>query len=279
MLIIFRYTSNQEKIKETKDRIKAHLLEIRLFKDDLRILLSAQKSILLYNVNYMKHALKPMVFMIIPVAIILIQLDGWFGYRPLRLGESAIISVKLDDNRMDVSEPFDPSSRLRAQDRPFDPSSKLRVQDRSFDSAQDRPLSNDPLSNISIEPDQGLVVETPPLRIPEQREVNWRVRATEIGKHNLVFNLSGHRFQKRIIVSDRELARVSPRVTASSLWGNFLAPGEDPIVENSLIKVIEVEYPSRSIEILGWRIHWLVAFFVLSIVFAFVFKGSFRVEI
>ena len=266
MLIVYRYTSNQEKIKEAKDKIKAHLLEIRLFNDDLRILLSAQKNILFYNFKYMKQALRPMLFMIIPVAIILIQLDGWFGYRPLKPGESAIVSVKLADNRMDVPERFGPSSKLRAEDSPFD-------------HVQDRPLSNDALSKISIEPDKGLVVETPPLRIPEEREVNWRVRATEIGKHNVVFNLSGHSFKKGIIVSDKELVRVSPRVTASSLWGAFLTPGEDPIVENSLIKQIEVQYPSRSIEILGWRIHWLVAFFVLSIVFAFVFKGLFRVEI
>src|SRR5919108_4002002 len=83
MLVIYRYTSNQKGIKETKDRIKAYLLEIRLFKDDLGILLSAQKNILRHNLTYMKHAVKPMLFMIIPVLLILIQLEGWFGRKPL----------------------------------------------------------------------------------------------------------------------------------------------------------------------------------------------------
>ncbi|SRR5579884_435673 len=237
MLVIFRYTSNQKEIREAKEQIKAHLLEIRLFKDDLRILFSAQKSILLYNLKYMKHALRPMLFMIVPVAIILIQLDGWFGYRPLKQGESAIISVKLSDNSMGA------------------------------------------LSNISIESSKGLIVETPPLRIHSENEVDWRILVNELGEHKLIFNVLGHTFQKGVIVSNGRLVRVSPRVVASNLWDTLLNPGEESIVKNSLVKRIEIDYPSRSIGIFGWKIHWLVVFFVLSIVFGFAFKGLLGVEI
>src|SRR6266545_3350538 len=125
MLLIFRFTSNQAKIKEAKDRMQAHLIEIRLFKDNPRIILSALKNILLYNARYMKHAFKPMLYMILPISLMLIQLDGWFGYRPLQIGESAIVSVTLSEE-----------------------GPKL-------------------FSTISIEADKGLIVETPPLRIPE----------------------------------------------------------------------------------------------------------------
>jgi len=93
MLLIFRSTSNQAKIKEVKDKMKAHLLEISLFKDSPAIILSAQKNLLLYNAQYMKYALKPMLYMILPISMMLIHLDGWFGYRPLKVGESAIFSV------------------------------------------------------------------------------------------------------------------------------------------------------------------------------------------
>lgn len=238
MLLIFRYTSDQKGIKEAKDLIKAYLLEIRLFKDDLRIQLSAQKEILRHNFTYMKHALKPMLFMIIPVVIILIQLDGWFGYRPLKLGESAIVSVQLADS-----------------------------------------TSMDTLPSISVESaDRGFLVETPPLRIPAEGEVSWRIRANEPGEHNLTFNVSGSTFQKGLTISDGQLDRVS-RVVASGFWDNFLNPGEQPLAKNSLMKKIEINYPSRSIEIFGWDIHWLVAFFILSIVFGFAFKGLFKVEI
>ena len=36
MLIVFRHTSDQKQIKEIKERIKAHVFEIRIFKDDVR---------------------------------------------------------------------------------------------------------------------------------------------------------------------------------------------------------------------------------------------------
>jgi uncharacterized membrane protein (DUF106 family) len=236
MLIIFRYTSDQKGIKETKDLIKAYLLEIRLFKDDLRIQLSAQKNILVHNLTYMKHALQPMLFMIIPVVIILVQLDGWFGYRPLKPGESAIVSVKLSGHERDV------------------------------------------LSGLSVNSGDGLVVETPPLRIPRENEVDWRIRANEPGEHTLRFTVDGNIFDKKITVTEGRLDRVN-RVVASGFWDSLLHPANESIGKSPMMEKVEVNYPSRSIEIFGWQLHWLVVFFVLSIVFGFAFKGFFKVEI
>jgi len=236
MLIIFRYTSNQKGIKEAKDKIRAYLYEIRLFKDDLGIQLSAQKNILIHNFRYMRHALKPMLFMIVPVVLILVQLEGWFGNRPLKLGESTIVSVNFSEDY------------------------------------------NNDLSGVTLQTDEGILVETPPLRIPTEREINWRVRANHIGEHVIRFNVSGTTFKKSLIVSDGQLTRVS-RMIASGFWDNLLYPGEQPLAKNSPMNKIEVDYPSRSIEILGWHIHWLVAFLILSIAFGFAFKGLLKVEI
>lgn len=97
ILIIFRHASDQAGIREAKNQIKAHLLEVVLFKDDLRILLSAQRKILFYNGVYMKHALKAALFMIVPIGIILIHLDGWLGYRPLTPGEATAVSIIVSD--------------------------------------------------------------------------------------------------------------------------------------------------------------------------------------
>jgi Phosphoenolpyruvate phosphomutase len=38
-----------------------------------------------------------------------------------------------------------------------------------------------------------------------------------------------------------------------------------------------VQYPEATVSLLGWRVHWMVAFFVLSIVFAFALRGRFGV--
>ena len=101
ILVIIRYTSNQEGIRETKNKIRAHLLEIRIYKDNFGVILSAEKKILTNTFKYLKYLLKPMFLVILPVAIIIIQLDGWFGNRPLKTGESTIISLKLSDDNAD----------------------------------------------------------------------------------------------------------------------------------------------------------------------------------
>jgi len=238
MLLVFRYTSDQKGIKETKDKIKAYLLEIRIFKDNLSIQLSAQKKLLIYNAIYMKHAIRPVLFMIVPVALLIIQMDAWYGRRPLRLGESTIVSIQVSDGGgMEL------------------------------------------LSNTSIEMDKGMTIQKPSLRIAEARELDWTVRADALGVHKVSVNLSGHRFPKNVIVSDGRLARVSPHSVNSSVWGAILNPGTEPIAENSFLKRIEIRYPSRSIDLFGLKIHWLIVFFVLTTIVAFAFKRMFKVEI
>ncbi|NOR14687.1 MAG: hypothetical protein GQ544_03180, partial [Candidatus Aminicenantes bacterium] len=112
MLIIFKYTSNQKAIKRTKDRIKAHLLEMRLYKDSLAITLKAPGSILRANLRYMSYSLKPLLIMIVPVILILIQLNFWFNYSALEPGESVLLKVKLKQeyNPMEIDLRLQPSA-------------------------------------------------------------------------------------------------------------------------------------------------------------------------
>jgi len=95
MVAIYRVTSNQRGIHEVKNKIKGHFLELRLFKDDLRTTLRAQRRILRHNLSYMRYALTPMVFMIVPVVLLLVQMHAWFAARPLLPGETTLVTAKL----------------------------------------------------------------------------------------------------------------------------------------------------------------------------------------
>lgn len=97
MLFIFRHTSNQEGIRKAKNKIKAHLLELRLYKDNMRVSLKAYGHILLANLKYLSHSVKPMLVMIFPILLILIQLNLWFGYRSLDVGEEAVLKIRLEE--------------------------------------------------------------------------------------------------------------------------------------------------------------------------------------
>jgi hypothetical protein len=121
-------------------------------------------------------------------------------------------------------------------------------------------------------------VETLPLRIEQAKEVEWRIRAREFGLHKVSIELGTQKLEKQVLV-DQNLARLSSSRLDSGFWQALLHPGESPLSEQSGIERIDVTYPTRWIKVSSWETHWLVVFFVLSIVFAFAFKRAFKVEI
>jgi hypothetical protein len=97
-LLVFRYASNQEGITEAKNKIKAYLLELWLYKDDLGTLFRAQGKVFRFSLVYMRFSLVPMAIMIIPFALVVIQLESQFAFRGLEPGGSAILSVTVDSD-------------------------------------------------------------------------------------------------------------------------------------------------------------------------------------
>jgi uncharacterized membrane protein (DUF106 family) len=237
MLFVFKQTSNQKGIQKVKNRIKAHLLELRLFKDSLGQSLRSQGSILRCNLKYIGYSAKPMLVMILPLILIIIQLNFWFGYESLEPNESAILKVKL-----------------REDQNPFE-------------------------MQIAVQPSSGLVMETPPLRIEESQEIDWRFSATQEGIHQFTVTINGQAVSKKVAVAQKPLSRISPLKTNRKFLDQALYPTEPPIKGKIPVRTIEIQYPTKSMNLFGWKIHWLIVFFVLSIIFGFAFKGVFKVQI
>lgn len=101
-LVIYGLCSNQAAIKRTKNRLMARLLEIRLFQDDPLIVLSSFGRVMTGTASYMKDSLKPLVVMLPIVILWIAQLAGWFAWRPLNIGESAVVKAVLKpDTKLD----------------------------------------------------------------------------------------------------------------------------------------------------------------------------------
>jgi len=237
MLFVFKWTSNQKGIKQVKNKIKAHLLELRLYKDSLAISLQAQGNILRCNLRYIGYSVKPMMVMILPLILILIQLNFWFGYQSLTTNQSALLKVKLKENQ------------------------------------------NPMQISLEIEPSPELNLETPPLRIEEFKEINWRFSAKEQGIHQLTLTIDGETVTKRVSVAQKALSKISPLKTGKNFIKQVLYPTESPIKGDLPVESIEIQYPTQSMNLFGWNLHWLIVYFVLSIIFGFTFKGVFKVEI
>jgi len=98
-LLVFRFASNQEGITNVKNKIKAYLLELWLYKDDLGILFRAQGQVFKYSVIYLRYALVPLLIMIVPLALVIVQLESLYAFRGLLPGESAILSVTVAETQ------------------------------------------------------------------------------------------------------------------------------------------------------------------------------------
>ncbi len=98
MLLVFKHTSNQVAIKRTRNQIKANLLALSLFKDDLRVGLRVQCALLLEAGRLLALSLVPMLVMLVPMCLILGQLALWYQARPLTVGEEAVVTVRLADD-------------------------------------------------------------------------------------------------------------------------------------------------------------------------------------
>ena len=239
MLLVFRATSNQPAIADVKRRIHAGIFEIRLFNDDLRAMFAAQFDILRHNLTYLRLSLTPMVWMLVPLVLLIAQLQFYYGYDGLAAGQSSLVKVRL-------KEGASPASGAAPA--------------------------------IALEAPAGLRVETPLVWIPSEREAAWRIGTDAPGEYQLTVVLDGRSVTKKVSVSDQVGWRTPERLEAGFL-NQVLYPAESAIEPGVPIEAIMVAYPEREVSLLGFGTHWLIAFFVLSIVFAFALKSRFGVVI
>jgi uncharacterized membrane protein (DUF106 family) len=229
LLIGFKATSDQEALAAAKRRIHACVFEIRLFNDDLRAILRAQVGILRHTLSYFRLSIVPMAWLMIPLVVILIQLQFHYGYGGLEPGQSAIVKATMTDE-----------GAVRARE------------------------TGDIVA--SLEAAAGMRVETPLLWIPSLGEADWRVVAERPGSYDLSVRVGERSFSKLVLVTDDVVRRapVRPRTIPQQL----LNPVEVPLPAGAPIESITIGYPDADVSLLGWRMHWLVAFFILTLVFA-----------
>lgn len=98
LLVLFKYTSNQKAIGRVKDRIKADMLALKLFKDSLSLTFRSQGRILLGATRLLRYSLFPLLVMIVPVSLELAQMGLWYQWRPLQPGETTLLTMKLADD-------------------------------------------------------------------------------------------------------------------------------------------------------------------------------------
>lgn len=233
-LLVFRWVSNQNAIRRAKDRIGAHVLEIRLFPDQLSVVLRAYFAILGSLFIYLRHSLKPLAVLFIPFFLLFVQTEAYFERKPLPVSQNFLV-------RAVVAEGMD-------------------------------------INGLRIEVPPGLELTAPPVHIPADREVDWRLKAAKPGEYEVRLRLAAAEYAKRVLAGSG-LQRVNPQRTRGGIWETLFSQAEAPLPESGEMESIAVQYPSREIAIGKWDFNWVLVFLVFMIVAALALKGLLRTEL
>jgi len=240
VLMVYKAASDQAGLAAVKRQMRARLLEIRLFNDDLRAILRALLGILRYNLVYLRLSIVPLLWMVAPFVLLLPQLQAYYGYRGLEPDEPALLRVELRDGW------------------------------RS-DAGDSRP-------QVALEAPSGLRVEVGPVWIPSLAELNWQISAREWGRYALLVKAGGHTYTKEVQVSD-QVVRRSPARLGTGLANQLLHPSEVPLPVSGPLEAIYLSYPPGDVGIAGWdwELTWMAGFFSLSAVFALALRKRLQV--
>ena len=130
---------------------------------------------------------------------------------------------------------------------------------------------------VSIGPTPAAEIVTGPVRVFSRREIYWDVMARKSGYHRIIFQLDNQKIEKELAIG-HGLMRVSAKRPGWN-WNDILIqPLEKPFGPDSIVQYISIEYRKR-ISYTSGADWWIGYFFLISLVFALIFKPVLRVRI
>jgi hypothetical protein len=224
-LYVFKLISWQAGIKASKNRIKGHMIEIRLFQDDLRIVGRAVAMVLVRNLQYLGLNFGPILPLAIPFAFLAAQFVVRYAYDPLPVvaadakllpGQGTLVEVQLAPDRWGE------------------------------------------VAGLTLELPEGLRALSPLVRAPSEGRAFVELAPSAAGVHELAFALpSGERGTKQVVVGVEPPRALQPRRVSARDWYRLddpdhwpvLWPAEPAFAADSAFRSIALAYPQRD---LGW---------------------------
>jgi uncharacterized membrane protein (DUF106 family) len=132
---------------------------------------------------------------------------------------------------------------------------------------------------LRLEAGAGLDVKEPAVWIPSLHEMAWRIEPVAAGDYEVKIVNGSETVTKTIRVMQDEdpVVRRSP-IRVRGFVDELLYPAEPPLPSGELASV-EVTYPEAKVNVFGFELHWMIVYFALSIAFAFLLRGTFKVTI
>src|SRR3974377_1436592 len=141
MVLVFAYTSDQKAIKVAKDQLKAHLLAVRLFQDQLPVVVGSYGRIIRGTGRSIRLAFMPLLYVIVPITLLIVQIDRYLGQKPFAPEQAFLVKATAP--------------------------------------------AADALDSLSLDLPEALKLSAPPLHIPGENEIIWRVVADKPGVYDV----------------------------------------------------------------------------------------------
>ncbi len=125
-------------------------------------------------------------------------------------------------------------------------------------------------------------VETPPIRIPDEHRVLWRVRAISTGHDSLALQLPRNDGKFDAVHKDVQVGsglRYLSQRRVASLFDWLFDPGERRLPASGQVRSIDIQYPAAEFSIFGLGMPWIVWFVIVSWTTMFALRKRFGVII
>jgi hypothetical protein len=246
VLAVYRAVSNPQKVRDTKNQIKAHILAIRLYRDFWKVIIISFFKSLYYTGKYFVLNLAPL-FLVLPLMFLLfVQMDIRYGMRPFRVNEDIVVKAGFSQDIGKLAVELQPDPHFQARMNPVFIVSLREV-------------------NWKLRASQNGATE-----------IAINVNGTRARKNLLIGNgLPAQHSGRRPLEG---VPALSNKKMAASAWAHFIYPVEKLLAPAPALKYVSLQYPPRTISFLGLKTHWLVYYLALTMAIALALKKKFGVE-
>ena len=244
-LVAFKHLSFQKRILAAKNRIKAHMIEIRLYQDDLGIVGRAILKVLYRNGQYLALNLVPIIPLALPFTIVAAQLVTRFGFDPAPVHAQGSVLLAGQGTTLEVR--FTPAARARADE-------------------------------IEVHFPEGLEPVSPIVRVPDRGCAWQEFVARKPGRYEIEITLDGEVHKKQFCAGVAAPSMQPER--GRGFFSALLWPAEPTLPSDSGLEQISFRYPEH---VLPWvpagPSGVLLFFLVVSMIFGAAAMKPLKVQI
>lgn len=235
-LVAFKYISYQKGIKAAKDKIKGHLIAIRLYQDDLAVVGKSVVKILARNVQYITFNFGPIIPLLVPFAFVAAQLVVRYAFVPVPVTP-------------------DPTQLMPGQ-------GVMLTIEATEEHQRD-------IAGLEIEYPEGLTPVSPLGRFPSQGKAHQEIVATAAGQYEIKLRMPSGQEVVKTFVAGEDRPRMLQSERVSNLFEAVLWPAEETLDPATGLAHVKFVYPDSD---LGWlpgsgAIGVLLCFLVASMAF------------